>query len=46
MKESKIILFLLFIALYSCNKDEAKLKITDFSETRTITLEPYKLIKK
>ena len=42
MEKSKIILFFLFITLYSCDKDEAKLKITDFSETRTITLEPYK----
>jgi len=31
------------VILLSCNKDEAKLVITDFSEPQTITLEPYNL---
>lgn len=29
--------------LFSCNKDKAKLVITDFSEPQEITLEPYDL---
>ncbi len=33
---------LLFLLLVSCGKDNETLKINDFTETKTIILEPYK----
>lgn len=43
MKNTKIIYVLFFVLLiFGCNKDYEKLIITNFSETKTVTLTPKK----
>lgn len=42
MKKLTHIIFILSIILVSCNRDKEKLKITDFSKQKIVTLKPYK----
>lgn len=42
MKKTTTIIFILFILLISCGKDDEKIKINDFTKSKTIILEPYK----